>query len=822
MPSKGILARWTELLAETELARERQNHFVQFYEDPHFLADTVAFFIGSGLSNQESAIVIATPEHNSVFLKCLERDGFDTEGLRSAGQLLVLDAHHTLSSFMVRGSADAERFENKFGALLQQMQTKFGAIRAYGEMVQLLWNEGNAAATLQLEKLWNDLARKHAFSLLCGYSLKNFRGGQNGFNEICGSHSHVLPTERYLQVGTTDEQLRVIADLEHQSNLLRTELEKRKRAEKKQNEVERELRESNEKLKKELEDHQRTSAKLRESEEDLKRLLLDLRQSKNELDVILHGVTDGITVLDTNGKFVYANRVAAKLCGYGCVTDFLNATTREVMDAFEILDEQDNPFPHEKLPGRLALKGTKSPPETIVKFRAKKTGETRWSIVNAAPVFDESGEVKFAISIFRDFTDRKAFERSLQLLADAGSLLASSLEYKETLQSIAKLVVPSMADWCTIAVKQTGKAAPQIVAVAHKELEKIKWARQIQEKYPPNWDSPRGSGNVIRTGKSEIYPEISEQLIRASAIDETHFKILRELGMKSAMVVPLKSRNLTLGAITLIAAESGRQYTEADLRVAEELAYRAGTAVENALLYKKAQASIQARDEFLSIASHELKTPITSLRMQLEMTKRKLGLRGKEALSLEKLERVFSMSCKQVERLTTLVDDMLDISRIQAGKLNLELDEVNLSALVRELYERFQDQFDTAQCQVTLELDEPVIGRWDHNRIEQVAVNLFTNALKYAAGKPIEISVRRSPSSAQIIVKDSGPGIPKEKQSLIFERFERATTSRSIAGLGLGLFIVKQIVEAHNGGIRLESAKGEGAKFTVELPLMSG
>ena len=184
------------------------------------------------------------------------------------------------------------------------------------------------------------------------------------------------------------------------------------------------------------------------------------------------------------------------------------------------------------------------------------------------------------------------------------------------------------------------------------------------------------------------------------------------------------------------------------------------------------------------------------------------------------MSETFALAIRQVNSLTELVEDLLDITRIQAGKFDLtSLDKMNLSALVREIADRFSEQLKSADRSVELSLNDDLIGVWEKHRIEQVIVNLLSNAIKYASKKPIHISTSRSDHSARLIVADGGPGIEKEKQPKIFERFERATSSTNISGMGLGLYIVRKIVEAHHGTIQLESEPGKGSKFIVELPL---
>src|SRR5687768_8426662 len=225
-----------------------------------------------------------------------------------------------------------------------------------------------------------------------------------------------------------------------------------------------------------------------------------------------------------------------------------------------------------------------------------------------------------------DVTDRKKAEEDAAFLARATGVLNSSLDYHETLRSLADLIISGLADWCQIDLALDSET-PRCVAIAHIDTNKRKFAEQLQERFPVDWSSSTGTPSVIRTGKSLIYSHITQEMLNRLAQSEEHLKMLNALNLRSVIVVPLISRGEPFGAITLVAAESGRRYKKSDLALAEELGRRAGQAIDNAFLYHQSQKAIQARDEFLSIASHELKTPLTSLKLQVQMRKRNL-LRG--------------------------------------------------------------------------------------------------------------------------------------------------------------------------------------------------
>ncbi len=230
------------------------------------------------------------------------------------------------------------------------------------------------------------------------------------------------------------------------------------------------------------------------------------------------------------------------------------------------------------------------------------------------------------------------------------------------------------------------------------------------------------------------------------------------------------------------------------------------------------EQAVQARDEFLSIASHELKTPLTSIQLQTQLTRRNIELGRPDALEPARVSRLVAQVDKSVQRLSRLVDDMLDISRISTGKLSFTPEPFNLCELAQEVVERLQVQASASGAPLSCECRDSVEGVWDRFRIDQVLTNLITNALRYGEGSPVEVSVQRSDALAVVKVRDLGPGIAPENQERIFQRFERATSASTVSGLGLGLYISREIIERHGGTLRVESEPGQGATFIVTLP----
>ena len=229
--------------------------------------------------------------------------------------------------------------------------------------------------------------------------------------------------------------------------------------------------------------------------------------------------------------------------------------------------------------------------------------------------------------------------------------------------------------------------------------------------------------------------------------------------------------------------------------------------------------AVRMRDDFMSIVSHEVRTPLNGLILETQLRKMHLARDNAAAFTLDKMQAMVERDERQIQSLIRLIEDMLDVSRIRTGKLSIRPSQFDLSRLVSTLVETFAPQISAAQSSVNLRVDCPVVGLWDEFRIEQVVSNLLTNALRYGAKSPIDVSVYVEGQNAIVEVRDQGIGISEENQQRIFQQFERVSAKHAVAGLGLGLFISEQIVAAHGGKITVQSALGEGAVFRVSLPL---
>jgi len=444
-------------------------------------------------------------------------------------------------------------------------------------------------------------------------------------------------------------------------------------------------------------------------------------------------------------------------------------------------------------------------------------GREMWVKARGRIHLDATGKpVRFIGTMF-DISDRKYAEQRLRLLADAGERLARSLDCQSILAEIAELAIHGLADWCFVDGFADGNASLE-TAIAHADPERVRVATQLRDRYPANKMVPWGARWVMHTGQLEFHPAITEALLREWENSEEQPSMARVLGLRSILTVPMIARERVVGAISLAMAESARRFSPEDIPFAEELARRASLALENARLYRQAQEAIRLRDEFLYIASHELKTPLTPLRLQLENLQRAFTKAG---MLTERIAARLEQANRQTQRLTTLIDSLLDVSRISAGKLTLELEDAEFADIVSDVVQRYADEARAARSPIELHIEHRAPGRWDRLRIEQVLANLISNAIKYGDNNPITIRESVVDERVLVDVQDHGIGIAREDIKRIFDRFERATSMRHFGGLGLGLYIARQIVEAHSGTIDVQSTLGQGSTFTVTLPLKS-
>ena len=421
------------------------------------------------------------------------------------------------------------------------------------------------------------------------------------------------------------------------------------------------------------------------------------------------------------------------------------------------------------------------------------------------------------VGVAMDVTDRKRAEQNARFLADASAALAGLVDYASTLQMVARLAVPTFADWCAVDMLDESGALRRL-AVAHVDPSKVELAHELHRRYPPNPNVPRGVWNILRTGQSEITSEITDDLLAASISDPELLQIMRDLGLRSYMAVPLSVRGRVLGVLTFIAAESGRRYSADDLRMAEDLAHRAAIAIENARLYGALREADQRKDEFLALLGHELRNPLAPIRNALGI----LRLPGADPAVAGRARETME---RQVEHLVRLVDDLLDVSRIMRGQVELRRERIDLATVVARAVETSQPAITAEGHALEINLaPEPLWVNGDLVRLAQVVSNLLNNAAKYTdRGGRIRVSLARDGHEGVLRVQDTGIGIPAELLPRLFDMFFQVErrTRQSQGGLGIGLSLVRGLVELHGGSVEaLSAGPGRGSEFVIRLPLL--
>jgi PAS domain S-box-containing protein len=547
-----------------------------------------------------------------------------------------------------------------------------------------------------------------------------------------------------------------------------------------------------------------------------------IQASRDQLEAILQSLADGVIVQDRGGHILYANDVAARLSGFESRDDLLATPITNVVQRFTLLDQDGAPLSPDRLPAQRVFAG-EATPEAIIQFHPADGGEDRWSLTRARAV-GSVNPPRLVISIFQDLTESRREQIRTSFLAEATAALSESLDYDTTLARVAELAVPILADWASVDVVEPDGRIRQ-VAIAHIDPEKLRWARELISRHPPDPNSATGVSAVIRSGQSQFFPEIPRSLLEAAAEDDEIQRALEELNLTSALTVPLRARGRVLGAITLVYAESLRHYSEDDLHLAEELANRAAMAVDNARLYSQAQEALQTREAFLTAVSHDLQTPLTTaLGLSQLLLKQIDRVKMPERVKLSHTAEEMGRAARSMRR---MVEDLLDLSRTEAGRgTPLNVEPANLTEIAGRVIEEQQ----RGREQHIIRLDarpESIRGQWDVSRIERMLTNLVSNAIKYSpAGGRISVLLSASPkgdnpdATVEIRVIDEGIGIPEEDLSRVFYRFYRAANVTGLyQGMGIGLSSVKQIAEQHGGSVAVESREGGGSIFSVRIPL---
>ncbi|MCU0492471.1 MAG: GAF domain-containing protein [Chloroflexaceae bacterium] len=409
-------------------------------------------------------------------------------------------------------------------------------------------------------------------------------------------------------------------------------------------------------------------------------------------------------------------------------------------------------------------------------------------------------------------------------LAEASTLLASSLDVEQSIGQVLAMAVPRFADMCLFCVPEHDGSI-RVVADAYGDEQVAARVRMLLRDFPLRQSDPLGIPYVLHEGQPVFCANVEREVRTDERLSQLHRQALATLAMTSHLSVPVMVGAEVLGALSWALVQGQRHFTSNDMQLATELARRLGIALDNARRYAaeqraraEAEAAVQIRDTFLSIAAHELRTPITGLLGQAQLLQRRLA---RDPHADERNQRATQLLVQQALRLSNMVSALLDTSRIEEGHLSLDCSLVDLNTLVWRMCEETRPLL--VDHMVTYECPAEVLQVWsDELRLEQVLQNLLSNAIKYSPhGGLIHVQLSRVGSNARLCVSDAGIGVPEGEQERLFERFYRASNAdvRNISGIGIGLFMVKEIVEQHGGSVSVEDNPGGGSIFCVELPL---
>jgi PAS domain S-box-containing protein len=560
------------------------------------------------------------------------------------------------------------------------------------------------------------------------------------------------------------------------------------------------------------------------------RLQQQLEQRSAVNQAILDVALDCVISMDLGGRIVGWNKAAERTFGYRrdeaigmdmadlIIPAHLRTAHRSAV-AHHLATGEQRYFDRRIVMEAVRRDGTQFPVELTI---------TR--VEGAEPLFTgfvrDVTEEKRAEGERRRLADELArAEQAQRFLSESSKRLSESLDYDQSIAAVARLAVPAMADWCAVDLVESGQI--RRVSVAHVDEDKEQFVQEAARRYPPRPDQPYGAARVIHTGCSERVREIDDSLLVESAHDPEHLRILRQLGLKSCIAVPVAVRGTVFGAITFVSAESGRRYTEEDLRTAEEFALRVATAIENARLYGDARMAIRTREDVLAVVSHDLRNQLGIVSINAEVLATALPssttVGADRTLSPEAIDRQrkhVEVIRRATNHMNHLIGDLLDMASIQARSFPVDLRPTKLVALLGEAFEAYEPVAREAGITLRNRAELPEIEiRCDQDRLIQALSNLLGNAVKFCErGDQVTLGAELGEEHVLVSVADTGPGIAADHVQDIFDAYK--TVSRDgKPGTGLGLYITKATVEAHGGRIWVDSQPGHGSTFFFTIPL---
>ncbi|HEV8658987.1 MAG TPA: ATP-binding protein, partial [Thermoanaerobaculia bacterium] len=538
-------------------------------------------------------------------------------------------------------------------------------------------------------------------------------------------------------------------------------------------------------------------------------------------EAIIAGMADGIMLVDRDGRTLFINPAGQKLLGRGD----LGVPIFKQAEVFRLRNEDGVTIDDNELPAAQAL-ATGRPVHDVTMLIAQEGRDVAISM-SATPL-KEDGRITGVIVTFRDITERRQLEEELQLqaeraqiLADAGAFFSSNIDPVWVTQAIAERIAEVLGDWSAVILKSGDSKELRVASIFHRDMASLGLAWSYVYRQPLNVGEGI-IGQVVATGVPSLTTNVGSAAAGLSGKEDTTSYHAPAMQLASLLILPLRTRREILGALVIAANNEERAMTEDNLPLAELLTERASLAVENAKLFteqvearRKVEDLSRLKDEFLSIASHELRTPVTSIKGYTQLAKTLI-----RENDLATSEEYLDIALDQIDRMSRLILELLDVSRIETGRLEIRREPIHWSTFVSEVVTRHHTAVTDRRFHIDVPDDTKVVTG-DRDRLEQVLGNLLENAVKYSPeGSEILVSVENKGDEVITAVCDRGIGIPADELNQVFERFHRGrkVSSTNYGGLGLGLYITKQIVERHGGTIWVESREGAGTTFYFALP----
>lgn len=535
-------------------------------------------------------------------------------------------------------------------------------------------------------------------------------------------------------------------------------------------------------------------------------------------EAMIGGMADGVLLVDGDGRVVFMNPAGQRLLGRSDV----GVPIFKQAEVYRLKDEHGRVLDPQELPAAQALSTGRAVHDMTVLI-AREGGERVVVSMSATPLH-EDGQTSGVVVTFRDITERRALEEQMhvqaeraQILADAGAFFSSNIDPTWVTQAIAERTAEVLGDWSAVILRSPDAKELRVAAIYHRDMASLglAWSYIYRQ---PLVVGEGIIGQVVSTGFPSLTTNVRPSFDRTNPMYHTPSGNLASL-----LVLPLRTRREMIGALVIAANSDDRAMTDDKLPLAEVLAERAALAIENAKLYteqvearRKVEDLSRLKDEFLSIASHELRTPVTSIKGYTQLAKMLI----KEG-DLSTSDEYLDIALDQIDRMSRLILELLDVSRIETGRLEIRREAIAWSHFVRDVVHRHHTAVSDRRFHVSVPDDMKIVAG-DRDRLEQVLGNLLENAVKYSPdGSDITVTVDDRGDSFVTAVCDRGIGIPADELGQVFERFHRGrqVSSTNYGGLGLGLYITKQIIERHGGTIWVDSREGQGTTFYFSLPI---